>query len=197
VAEMATVQSGTRAATPAAAGSVIVVFVCENSARPGRLPTSGRRYPPATPNFGWPFPVQEVVVPCAGRLQPEHLLKAFEGGADAVGVVCCEEGNCHHHEGNKRCRRRVEAVSALLAEIGLGKDRLMLLHLPGSAVQDMALGAGASAPASADPTLKQKIAAVRDQFVARVAALAPTPLRTAGLPEDAPYELESEDDSDE
>jgi len=25
--------------------------------------------------------VQEVVVPCAGRLQPEHLLKTFEGGA--------------------------------------------------------------------------------------------------------------------
>jgi len=188
-------QSGARPA--AAAAPVIVVFVCENSARTGRMPTSGKRFRPETPNFGWPFPVQEVVVPCAGRLQPEHLLKAFEGGADAVAVVCCEEGNCHHHEGNKRCRRRIEVVSSLLAEIGLGKDRLMLFHLPGSAVQDMALGAGAAAPASVDATLGQKVAAVRDRFVAGVAALAPTPLRTTGLSEDVPYQLEDKDDGDE
>jgi coenzyme F420-reducing hydrogenase delta subunit len=191
---MATVQPG---AGPAKAPpSVIVVFVCENSARPGRLPTSGMRYRPEEPDFGWPFPVQEVVVPCSGRLQPEHFLKAFEDGADAVGVVCCEEGNCHHHEGSKRCRRRVEAVSSLLGEIGLGKERLILFHLPGSAVQDMALGAGASAPVTVDPTLGQKLAAVREGIVARVAALAPTPLRATGLSEDVPYQLESEDDSD-
>ena len=194
VAETETVQSG---ACPApAAASVMVVFVCENSARAGRVPTSGKRFRPETPNFGWPFPVQEVVVPCAGRLQPEHLLKAFEGGADAVAVVCCEEGNCHHHEGNKRCARRIEAVSSMLEEVGLGKGRLMLFHLPGSAVQDMALGAGASAAVSVDATLGQKVAAVRDQFVARVSALAPTPLRTTGLSENVPYQLEDEDDSD-
>lgn len=195
MAEMATVQPGVRPAV--AAPSLKVIFVCENSARAGRVPTSGNRFPPETPDFGWPFPVQEVVVPCAGRLQPEHLLKAFEGGADAVGVVCCEEGNCHHHEGNKRCRRRIDAVSSMLEEVGLGKGRLMLFHLPGSAVQDMALGAGASAPASLDPTLKQKVAAIRDQVVAAVASLAPTPLRATGLSDDVPYELENEDDSDE
>lgn len=195
VAEMATVQPG--ASRAMAAPSVIVVFVCENSARPGRMPTSGKRYRPDTPAFGWPFPVQEVVVPCAGRLQPEHFLKAFEAGADSVGVVCCEEGNCHHHEGSKRCRRRIEAVSSLLGEVGLGKERLMLFHLPGSAVQDMVLGAGAPKLVSVDQTLEQRVAAVRDDFVARVAALAPTPLRTAALSEDIPYQLESEDDSDE
>ena len=194
MAEMATVPPG---ASPAkAAPALRVIFICENSARAGRIPTSGKRYRPETPDFGWPFPVQEVVVPCGGRLQPEHFLKAFEGGVDAIGVVCCEEGNCHHHEGNKRCRRRIEGVSSLLAEIGLGKERLMLFHLPGSAVEDMALGAGASSPASVDPTLKQKVAAVRDRFVAAVAALASSPLRTTGLSDDVPYELENEDDSD-
>jgi hypothetical protein len=90
----------------------------------------------------------------------------------------------------------VEAVSSLLGEIGLGKERLILFHLPGSAVQDMALGAGASAPVTVDPTLGQKLAAVREGIVARVAALAPTPLRATGLSEDVPYQLESEDDSD-
>ena len=194
MAEMATVQPA--AGQTKAAASVIVVFVCENSARPGRMPTSGKRFRPETPNFGWPFPVQEVVVPCAGRLQPEHFLKAFEGGADAVAVVACEEGNCHHHEGNKRCRRRIEAVSAILGEVGLGKERLMLFHLPGSAVEDMAIGVGATVPATPIQPLGQKVAAVRDQFVAAVAALAPSPLRTTGLSEDVPHQLEDEDDSD-
>jgi coenzyme F420-reducing hydrogenase delta subunit len=194
VAEMATGWAGTSSAV--AAPRMFVVFVCENSARAGRTPTSGKRHRPETPDFGWPFPVQEVVVPCAGRLQPEHFLKAFEAGADSVGVVCCEEGNCHHQEGSKRCRRRIEAVTALLGEVGLGKERLMLFHLPGSAVQDMALGAGAAAPATADQPLGQKVAAVRDEFVSRVATLAPNPLRTTGLSEDVPHQLESEDDSD-
>lgn len=194
MADVAIVQPG---AGPAKAPpSVIVVFVCENSARPGRTPTSGMRCRPEEPDFGWPFPVQEVVVPCAGRLQPEHFLKALEAGADSVGVVCCEEGNCHHHEGSKRCRRRVEAVSSLLGEIGLGKERLMLFHLPGSAVQDMARGAGAAVPATADQPLGEKVAAVRKEFVAGVAMLGPNPLRTTGLSEDVPYQLESEDDSD-
>lgn len=30
--------------------------------------------------------MREVVVPCTGRLQPEHLLKPFEAGADLVAV---------------------------------------------------------------------------------------------------------------
>ena len=197
MAEMATVQPGTNPTKPEAAPAGIVIFVCENSVRAGRVPTSGRRYRPQTPEFGWPFPVQEVVVPCAGRLQPEHFLKAFEAGADAVGVVCCEEGNCHHHEGSKRCRRRVEAVSAMLGQIGLGQERLMLFHLPGSAVQDMSLGAGEATRASADPTVMAKVATLRDEFVARVGTLAPNPLRTIALPENVSYELESEDDSNE
>jgi hypothetical protein len=41
------------------------------------------------------------------------------------------------------------------------------------------------------------VAAVRAEFVARAAALAPNPLRATALPENVPYELESEDDSDE
>jgi len=62
----------------------------------------------------------------------------------------------------------------------------MLFHLPGSAVQDMALGTGEAKLGSADPTVKAKVAAVRDEFVARVAALAPNPLRTTALPENVP-----------
>ena len=176
---------------------VLLVFVCENSGRAARTPTSGRRYRPETPDFGWPFPVQEVVVPCAGRLQPEHFLKAFEDGVDAIGVVACELGNCHHHEGGKRCQRRIESVAVTLEQVGLGKGRLLMFYLPGSASEDMALGVGATNLVTMNPTLKQKIETVRDGFVAAVGRLSPNPLRRAALPEDAPYEMESEDDSDE
>jgi F420-non-reducing hydrogenase iron-sulfur subunit len=176
-------------------GGVIVAYVCENAARPGAAPSSGIRRRPVLPDFAWPLPVQEIVVPCAGRLQPEHFLKALEDGADAIGVICCEEGNCHHHEGNRRCRRRLEYVSGLVEQAGLGKDRLMIFHLPGSAAQDMALGAGATA--LGEPAMASKISSVRDDFVARLARLSRNPLAHGDLPDESPYEVESEDESDE
>lgn len=176
---------------------VVVAFVCENAGRAGRIPSSGIRPRPTTPTFGWPFPVKEVVVPCAGRLQPEHFLKAFEDGADAVGIICCEEGSCHHLEGSRRCARRLDYVEGLLEQIGLGRGRLKMLHLPGSAKEDMMLGANAKAQLVADPAMNAKVSDVRDGLVAHIAALAPNPMRTGTLPETSPYELESDDDSDE
>ena len=174
---------------------VIVAFICENCARSGVLPSSGLRRLPVLPNFRWPFPVHEVAVPCAGRLQPEHLLKTLEDGADAALVICCEEGNCHHLEGSQRCQRRLDYVSGLVKQAGLGGDRLMLFHLPGSAGQDMALGSGATP--MLDPAMSRKVAAVRDAAVARLAKIPRNPLSKGGLPEESPYEVDSEDGSDE
>ena len=178
---------------------VVVAFICENCARPALMPSSGIRRRPTTPDFAWPFPVGEVVVPCAGRLQPEHFLKAFEDGADAIGVICCEEGNCHHLEGNRRCSRRLDYVGGLLEQVGLGANRLMIFHLPGSAAEDMALGvaAGTTAMPGFDATVKRKIAEVRDQFVARLASISRNPLCKGALPDESPYEVDSEDESDE
>jgi F420-non-reducing hydrogenase iron-sulfur subunit len=176
------------------AGGVIVAFICENCARPGVAPSSGIRRRPTLPDFAWPFPVQEIAVPCAGRLQPEHFLKILEDGADAVGVICCEEGNCHHLEGNRRCRRRLEYVGGLVEQAGLEKDRLMIFHLPGSAAEDMAAGVGvAPMPNPVD----RKIAAVREAFVARVATISRNPLGKGDLPDESPYEVDSQDESDE
>jgi F420-non-reducing hydrogenase iron-sulfur subunit len=174
---------------------VVVAFVCENCGREGRVPSSGLRRRPSLPDFQWPSPVQEVAVPCAGRLQPEHLMKALEDGADAVGVICCADGNCHHVEGNRRCRRRLDYVAGLLEQIGLGKGRLAIFQLPGSAAEDMALGAGIAAPV--DPAMAQKIATVRDAFAAWVAQLPRNPLAKGELPDESPYEVDSEDESDE
>ena len=176
-------------------GGVIVAFICENCGRPGSLPSSGIRRRPTLPDFAWPFPVQEVAVPCAGRLQPEHFLKAIEDGADAVGVICCEIGNCHHLEGNRRCQRRLEFVGDIIDQAGLGKDRLMLFHLLGSAAEDMALGVGTTP--MTDPAIAQKVAAVREAFVARLAKLPRNPLGKGDLPDESPYEVDTQDESDE
>jgi coenzyme F420-reducing hydrogenase delta subunit len=174
---------------------LVVAFICENCVRRGPLSTSGFRPRPTTPDFGWLFPVNEIVVACAGRLQPEHFLKAFEQGADAVGVICCEEGNCNHIDGSRRCQRRLDYVNGLMTEAGLGGDRLMIFHLPGSAAEDMALGAGASPPD--DLTMSRKIEGVRDAFVARLATISPNPLAKIDLTEESPYEVDSDDESDE
>lgn len=192
--------SGSGNAGGAGSQRVVVAYVCENAGRAGAVPSSGVRRRPTTPDFGWPFAVTEIVVPCAGRLQPEHLLKVFEDGADAIGVICCEEGNCHHLEGNRRCARRLDHVDGLLKQIGLGGERLKIFHLPGSAKQDMALGCGAAASTldpGAESAMNRKVAAVRDAFAAHLATVSPNPLRKGALPDESPYEVENQDDSDE
>ena len=106
------------------ATAAVTVFLCANCAGRTR---------PEIPDFGWPWPVKQVLLPCTGRLQPEHVLKAFEAGAELVCAVACEEDNCHYLEGSKRCARRVDYLRSILREIGLGGERLMLFHLPGTA----------------------------------------------------------------
>lgn len=180
----------------------VTAFICANCARAGIAPSSGRRPRPMKPDFLWPCAAREVMVPCTGRLQPEHLLKSFEAGADLVCIIACDEGNCHHLEGSRRAARRVEFVDRMLAQIGLGAGRVMLFHLPGSAREDMALGA-ASAPVAAQSAsceeVEKRIWQIRDEVVARLKTLAPNPLRSAAPCEaaDGPYEVEETDDSED
>ena len=65
------------------------------------------------PQFSWPFPVREVLVPCTGRLQPEHLLKAFESGSDLVCAIACAEDNCHYAEGSTAASFLTSSASPL------------------------------------------------------------------------------------
>ena len=118
--------------------------------------------------------MREVLVPCTGRIQPEHVLKAFESGATLICAVGCQEDNCHYVEGSKRCIRRVDYLQAILEEIGLGGHRLMFLSLPGTAVEDMALAAGRPAPECAD--LDARVAAVRDRVARVLESLPDSPL---------------------
>jgi F420-non-reducing hydrogenase iron-sulfur subunit len=143
--------------------SAITLFLCANCARPGQVSSSSGRPKPVVPDFNWPGPVKQVIVPCTGRLQPEHVLRAFESGSSIVSVVACQEDNCHYIEGSRRCARRVEYIRSLLNEIGLGDGRLLLFHLPGSASEDLTVSVGKSANPESPDSLSARIAAVRDQ----------------------------------
>jgi coenzyme F420-reducing hydrogenase delta subunit len=180
----------------------VTAYVCANCARTGIVPSSGRRLRSTRPDFQWPCAAREVMVPCTGRLQPEHLLKAFEAGADLVCIIACDEGNCHHLDGSRRAKLRVEFADRMLQEIGLGGGRIMLFHLPGSAREDMALGAADGSPAGqllSQQELDRRIRQIREEVIARLKTLAPNPLRSAATSEaaDGPYEVEETDDSED
>ncbi len=160
----------------ALASPYVTVFMCANCARASKTAETAYRSRPDLPSFDWPFPVQEVLLPCTGRLQPEHVLKAFETGARLVCAIACREDNCHYLEGSTRCARRVEYVRGILDEVGLGAERLLLLHLPGSAAEDTALSAGRPMPACSPETAEAEVVAVREAVLAVLESLTPTPL---------------------
>ena len=207
-------RSITSAATrPPGAAAAVTAFVCANCARPGQAPDCGARPRPTVPAFDWPFPVDEVLVSCTGRIQPEHVLKAFESGTDLVLAVACEEDNCHYLEGSRRCARRVDYLRTVLDEVGLGGERLLLFHLAGTAVQDTALGAGRpgteSAPGRApEPTPActyepedSRVAAIREEVLRALNDVAPNPMYTGPTTTVADVAYQdvdtSEDDNDD
>lgn len=68
-------------------------------------------------------------VPCTGKVDAGHLLRAFEKGADGVYVVGCMEGDCHFNKGNFRARKRVAQVKKILDAVGLGGARVEMYNL--------------------------------------------------------------------
>ena len=66
-------------------------------------------------------------LPCSGRIDALHLLRALEAGSDKVYVVTCPEGACHYREGNIRAKKRIAYAQSLIEEIGLERNRLELI----------------------------------------------------------------------
>jgi F420-non-reducing hydrogenase iron-sulfur subunit len=81
--------------------------------------------------ISYPANVKLIKLPCTGKTDARHILRAFEDGADGVYVVACPVGNCHHVRGNERGYSRVERTKRLLDEIGLGGDRLEMYFVSG------------------------------------------------------------------
>ncbi len=79
--------------------------------------------------LSYPSNVKIIQVPCSGRVDMIHLLKAIEDGADGVYIAGCLEGECHFLTGNLKARRRVNQVRKILEEIGIEPERVDMFNL--------------------------------------------------------------------
>ena len=77
----------------------------------------------------YPSSIKIVRVPCTGKVDVQHLLRAFEKGADGAYVVGCMEGDCHFNKGNFRARKRVAQVRRILDATGIGGKRVEMFNL--------------------------------------------------------------------
>lgn len=124
----------------------------------------------------YPANVKFVRLPCSGKADIRYWLEAFEQGADAVYLVACPIGNCHHVRGNERARARVERARKILDEIGLGGDRLDIFYMSGSQAHAFALAA--------------------QTMTDRVRALGPSPLRSTSAAKSPgqPMDVDADDE---
>ncbi|HMK65485.1 MAG TPA: hydrogenase iron-sulfur subunit, partial [Thermodesulfobacteriota bacterium] len=66
-------------------------------------------------------------LPCSGRIEPLHFMRAFESGADMVFLITCPEKACRYEQGNYRAKKRLQFTKGLIKEIGLDPERLILV----------------------------------------------------------------------
>ena len=108
--------------------------------------------------LSYPSNVKIINVPCTGRVDILHLLKAIEDGADGVYVAGCLEGDCHYLTGNLKAKKRVGYVKKLVGELGLEPERIEMYNL--SAAQGT------------------RFAEIAREFTGRIRELGPSPVRT-------------------
>ncbi len=100
----------------------IVAFCCLNCAYAAADLAGGSR-------SSYPAAVKIVALPCTGRVDVLHLLRALEDGADGVLVAGCLTGRCHYLTGNLHAERRVDYARCLLDEIGLERERIRMINV--------------------------------------------------------------------
>jgi coenzyme F420-reducing hydrogenase delta subunit len=113
----------------------IVIHICRNS-RPQGLTLAALEEQAMEAAGGVRVAVREV--PCSGKMDVNYILKGFEGGARGVAMVTCPLAECRLAEGNVRAQVRTRHLRALLDEIGLGGNRVVLLHRSAGPVNDVA-----------------------------------------------------------
>ena len=109
----------------------------------------------------YPTNIRMIKLPCTGKLEVIHLLKAIEAGADGVYAAGCLEGECHYLKGNLWARKRINHVKDLLTELGMEPERVEMYNM------SSAMGA--------------KFADIATEFTARIKALGPNPVKRKGV----------------
>ena len=109
----------------------------------------------------YPTNIRMIKLPCTGKLEVIHLLRAIEAGADGVYAAGCLEGECHYLKGNLWARKRVNHVKTLLAELGIEPERVEMYNM------SSAMGT--------------TFAQVATEFTERIKALGPNPVKREGV----------------
>ena len=91
----------------------------------------------------YPTNTRMIKLPCTGKLEVIHLLKALESGADGVYAAGCLEGECHYLKGNLWARKRVAHVKDLLVEVGLEPERIEMYNMSSAEGAKFAAGSDA------------------------------------------------------
>jgi len=108
----------------------------------------------------YPPNVKIVRVPCSGKVDAIHIMKALEKGADGVLVAGCLEGDCHFKNGNVKALQRVTYLQPFLEEIGIDSERVQMVT--------MSAGMGT------------RFARIASNYTEKIRALGPNPVHAGG-----------------
>ncbi len=79
-----------------------------------------------------------ISLPCSGKVNLLYFIKAFETGVDGIILLTCPKNKCTFLEGNLRAPKRADAVNSLMEEIGVGKDRVLVMRMNGGGMNEVA-----------------------------------------------------------
>ncbi len=79
----------------------------------------------------WKLPanVRIVQLPCTGRLDALHILKALENGADGVYVAGCQPDSCQFKSGIEKAEKKVKYVQQILSDVGINSERVAIFSV--------------------------------------------------------------------
>jgi len=98
----------------------IALFCCESSGYPAFEAVTDQALRDA---------VELVRLPCTGKVEVFHMLKAVERGYTGVLVLGCPLDNCTNLRGSHRAAKRVEAARKSLAAAGMDPGILEMRHV--------------------------------------------------------------------
>jgi len=108
----------------------------------------------------YPPNVRILRVPCSGRVDVLHVLKAFQNGADGVIITGCHIGDCHYIDGNVKAKDRVDVIKKSLDALGIDPERLEMGFVSSSE--------------------GQRFATMMTDFVEKIRKIGPNPSRVKG-----------------
>lgn len=130
----------------------IVAFCCHYCAYTAADMAGSKR-------LSYPPNVKIIRVPCTGKVDAIHIMKAFLKGADGVYVAGCLVGDCHFKNGNIRAAHRVTYVKKMLNDIGWDGERVEMIT--------MSAGMG------------DRFARTAQEFTEKIRRLGPSPVKNA------------------